>query len=504
MTNEEKKRYLLRMQNAIYPSKNELLNDIMKNVKPLNGEASFFCTYCKGTFLPIGFFSKGCYGRTFLVKSRSGSFYALKISRLVESGDKDIALAELELNEKRKKYSLDCLIPYLDGTTKYKEARVAEIDDSVQFVMPVGLPFDSFIKKYLNAKGYKMNESETLFIMYRMFSNLKKIHERNILHRDLKPENMLLVCSSSGSVQLVFSDFGTSKSIGHSGLVTKRGTPAFRPLSFRDEREGILTKVILTDDIAKKVDVYALGIVTYMILDGDKIETWGKDGDLACLLYHDLFVNPEHVSKPKYCPSDQIWDLLKRIIHNTNDLSKIPTAKEVCRELDAMMFPSQHTSPAPTRIYQPFPQYGEQNRQPRGQGFGGKKKPKQRVPQYGEQHRQPQGQGFGGNQKPKQHVPQYGEQHRQPQGKGFGGNQKQKQHTPQYGEQHRQPQGQGFGGNQKPKQHVPQYGEQHRQLQGQGFGGNNPKYGEQRQQQKKGNNADKPLNIQDMFDSLLK
>ena len=81
MTNEEKKRYLLRMQNAIYPSKNELLNDIMKNVKPLNGEASFFCTYCKGAFLPIGFFSKGCYGRTFLVKSRSGSFYALKISR---------------------------------------------------------------------------------------------------------------------------------------------------------------------------------------------------------------------------------------------------------------------------------------------------------------------------------------------------------------------------------------------------------------------------------------
>jgi protein serine kinase H len=79
------------------------------------------------------------------------------------------------------------------------------------------------------------------------------LHRQGVTHRDLKPENVLY--SSRTADQLLISDFGLASD---QALMTDTcGTP-----------EYIAPEVLMRFAYNNKVDVWAVGVITYILLSG--------------------------------------------------------------------------------------------------------------------------------------------------------------------------------------------------------------------------------------------
>jgi serine/threonine-protein kinase len=95
---------------------------------------------------------------------------------------------------------------------------------------------------------------------------LEAAHAAGIVHRDLKPENLFVVRGKEGGDLLKILDFGVAKLLRPEagGSVTRTGaamgTPFYMaPEQARGEKE-----------LDQRVDVYALGVILYELLSGQK------------------------------------------------------------------------------------------------------------------------------------------------------------------------------------------------------------------------------------------
>ena len=80
------------------------------------------------------------------------------------------------------------------------------------------------------------------------------MHAKKIAHRDLKPENLLLVNETTHELKV--ADFGFAAPV-KKGLKEKLGTPLF-----------VSPEVLLGQKYGTKVDIWALGVMTYIFLSG--------------------------------------------------------------------------------------------------------------------------------------------------------------------------------------------------------------------------------------------
>jgi serine/threonine-protein kinase len=100
-------------------------------------------------------------------------------------------------------------------------------------------------------------------IAMQVAEGLEYAHYRGIVHRDIKPSNILL--SKKGEVKLM--DFGIARDPGNSELTQigiAVGTPAY-----------MAPEQIRGDRIDHKTDIFALGIVLYEMLAGEK--PWSEE-----------------------------------------------------------------------------------------------------------------------------------------------------------------------------------------------------------------------------------
>jgi len=111
--------------------------------------------------------------------------------------------------------------------------------------------FDCIVKK----GSYR--EAEAINIVLQILDAVSYLHNRNIVHRDLKPENIL--CSISGEKEIIkIASFEISAiQSDEMRLFTSIGTPCY-----------IAPEVILADGYDKEVDMWGIGIITFMLLAG--------------------------------------------------------------------------------------------------------------------------------------------------------------------------------------------------------------------------------------------
>jgi len=107
-------------------------------------------------------------------------------------------------------------------------------------------------------RGY-YSEKSTIHIIKQILEAIRYLHEHHIAHRDLKPENLL--CSGEGSNEIVkIADFGLSKIFAGSNgepLQTSCGTPGY-----------VAPEVLTSDSYDEAVDMWGVGIITYILLAG--------------------------------------------------------------------------------------------------------------------------------------------------------------------------------------------------------------------------------------------
>lgn len=89
-----------------------------------------------------------------------------------------------------------------------------------------------------------------------LLDGLGYMHRKNILHLDLKPENMMLVRPGSKRIKII--DYGLARKYNPSQkLQVMQGTPEFAA-----------PEVIAYEGVTPATDVWAVGVITYVVLSG--------------------------------------------------------------------------------------------------------------------------------------------------------------------------------------------------------------------------------------------
>ncbi|MGJ8642292.1 MAG: serine/threonine protein kinase [Luteolibacter sp.] len=99
----------------------------------------------------------------------------------------------------------------------------------------------------------KMESAQALNIVPPICEALQYAHEKGIVHRDIKPENLLI--DRDGRVKI--ADFGIASLVGATG--EKSGTPPY-----------MAPEQANTGKVDHRADIYALGVVLYEMLTGDR------------------------------------------------------------------------------------------------------------------------------------------------------------------------------------------------------------------------------------------
>lgn len=118
-------------------------------------------------------------------------------------------------------------------------------------IMNGGELFDRIVAKTF------YNEKEARDLCKVVFGAIAHCHSHGIAHRDLKPENLLLM-SKDNDREVKIADFGFAKKCtSEECLTTQCGTPGY-----------VAPEVLCNVPYGTKVDVWSLGVITYILIGG--------------------------------------------------------------------------------------------------------------------------------------------------------------------------------------------------------------------------------------------
>lgn len=105
-------------------------------------------------------------------------------------------------------------------------------------------------------EDFNLTESDCCLFMRQICRGVQYLHDTNIVHLDLKPENV--VCTQKDNTTVKIIDFGTAKQLGPGERVKVLcGTPEF-----------VAPEVVRYDFISTGSDMWALGVICYILLSG--------------------------------------------------------------------------------------------------------------------------------------------------------------------------------------------------------------------------------------------
>uniref|UniRef100_A0A3P9JNS0 Serine/threonine-protein kinase DCLK2 n=1 Tax=Oryzias latipes TaxID=8090 RepID=A0A3P9JNS0_ORYLA len=102
----------------------------------------------------------------------------------------------------------------------------------------------------------RYTERDASGMLHNLANAIKYLHSLNIVHRDIKPENLLVYEHADGSNSLKLGDFGLA-TVVDGPLYTVCGTPTY-----------VAPEIISETGYGLKVDIWAAGVITYILLCG--------------------------------------------------------------------------------------------------------------------------------------------------------------------------------------------------------------------------------------------
>ncbi|KAM9359013.1 serine/threonine-protein kinase DCLK1b isoform 4-T4 [Symphorus nematophorus] len=111
----------------------------------------------------------------------------------------------------------------------------------------------------------KYTERDASCMLFNLASAIKYLHSLNIVHRDIKPENLLVYEHQDGSKSLKLGDFGLA-TVVNGPLYTVCGTPTY-----------VAPEIVAETGYGLKVDIWAAGVITYILLCGFPPFRGGED-----------------------------------------------------------------------------------------------------------------------------------------------------------------------------------------------------------------------------------
>ena len=176
---------------------------------------------------------------------------------------------------------------------------------------------------YLEERNFRVSEKRAATIIHKMATAVYYMHSFGVAHRDLKPENVLMTSNDEDS-DIRILDFGLSKILG--------------PYEKCDEPYGTLTycapEIIVDEPYSKAVDLWSLGIMTYLMVSGKLPFNSEDENEIARKVVYD---EPDYVRNPVWKNiSPECIDFIKRLLNK--DQNKRMTIKGVLEHKWIKMF----------------------------------------------------------------------------------------------------------------------------------------------------------------------
>lgn len=195
-------------------------------------------------FIILKEIGSGNYGRVYLVEDNSThEQYALKTisKQVIQNSTQGIQSLKNEIE----------ILRLLNHPRIIKLYRVYEDLEKISLIMTYAGQSDLFESL---SKNKRFPERLVSSLIHNLLSVLLHIHSLSIIHRDLKPENILF---TTFEPNITLCDFGLSCFISDESI-TRCGSPGF-----------VAPEILLGQNYSDKVDTFAVGVITYMLLTGN-------------------------------------------------------------------------------------------------------------------------------------------------------------------------------------------------------------------------------------------
>ena len=138
--------------------------------------------------------------------------------------------------------------------------------------------------------------------IFQLIESLKYLHRKRIVHRDIKADNILLE-KKDGKLVVKLTDFGLARRLPDDCDVIKctaEGTPLY-----------LAPETILADPIGPAVDIWACGVILFLLLEGYPPFWHSDDRKLMLLIVEGCYSLPARYWDRV---SDDAKDLVKRML----------------------------------------------------------------------------------------------------------------------------------------------------------------------------------------------
>ncbi|CUG74862.1 protein kinase, putative [Bodo saltans] len=193
-----------------------------------------------------------------------------------------------------------------------KLEEIFETDDCLYIVMEY-VPGGE-LHQVLKRTG-PLPEATARQIIIQLLLAVEYIHQRGIVHRDLKPANMLLRDEQDWQIKL--ADFGFAVLVGTENCLTSYcGTGAY-----------MAPEIVLDMNYGKAVDIWAVGVILYVIMSGDYPFFPAGGQDVQSSIIANKWQRTMHQRIADASPGAK--DFLSKLL--TTDANKRLTAKEALK-----------------------------------------------------------------------------------------------------------------------------------------------------------------------------
>ncbi|XP_074106781.1 calcium/calmodulin-dependent protein kinase I isoform X2 [Cotesia typhae] len=175
-------------------------------------------------------------------KEKPGQMYAVKIiDKKALKGKEDSLENEIKVLRRLTHPNIVQLLETFED--KHKVYLVMEL-------VTGGELFDRIVEKG------SYTEKDASGLIRQVLEAVDYMHEQGVVHRDLKPENLLYYSPDEDS-KIMISDFGLSKMEDSGIMATACGTPGY-----------VAPEVLAQRPYGKAVDVWSIGVISYILLCG--------------------------------------------------------------------------------------------------------------------------------------------------------------------------------------------------------------------------------------------
>jgi serine/threonine protein kinase len=202
---------------------------------------------------------KGKYGTVYRGRTKvSGKECAIKVIKKIKMDRSDVR-REVRIIQKimdNPHENIVCLMDWFETRREY--------------VIVTELLHGGELFYFLEDRGF-LSEADAVHYIRQLLLALKHLHSHDICHLDLKPENIVLVDNECSEIKLV--DFGAAKDLNEEekgAAFALVGTPEF-----------VAPEVIAFNPITGAADMWALGVITYVMLSG--LSPFLGDNDMETL-----------------------------------------------------------------------------------------------------------------------------------------------------------------------------------------------------------------------------